>query len=79
MCSGSSHSTTRAVLMAWVVAMTYRRRVSLGFDEARTGGLEMSAFRSSSAFCISSVQQMESYFFNNLYRGSPHSPNRDMK
>jgi hypothetical protein len=39
----SSRSTTRAALMTWVVVVMYRRIVSLGFGEARTGGLEMSA------------------------------------
>jgi hypothetical protein len=32
--------------------MTYRRRVSPGSSEARTRGLEMSAFMSSSAFFV---------------------------
>jgi hypothetical protein len=38
-----------------VVAATYRMRVTLGSDEARTGGMLMSALSSSSAYCISSV------------------------
>jgi hypothetical protein len=37
----------------------------------------MSVLSSSSAFCISFIQQKESDFFSNLYRGSPHSPSRN--
>jgi hypothetical protein len=59
--------------------MTYRRRVSPGSGEARTGGLEMSILRSSSALCVSSIQRNESDFFYNLYRGSQRSPSQDMK
>jgi hypothetical protein len=51
----------------------------MGSSEARTGGLEMSTLRSSSAFYVSSIQWKESDFFSNLYRGSPRSPSRDMK
>jgi hypothetical protein len=50
-----------------------------GSSEARTGGLVMSALNSLSALCISSIQQKELEFFSSLYRGSPHSPSRDMK
>jgi hypothetical protein len=39
----------------------------------------MSILSLSSAFYISSVQQKELDFFNNLYRGSPSSPSRDTK
>jgi hypothetical protein len=60
--------------MTWVVATTYRRRVSLGSGEARTGGLEMSILKSSSALYVSSVQRKESDFFNNLYMGARVSP-----
>jgi hypothetical protein len=52
--------------MTWVVAATYKRRVSPGSGEARIGGLEMSVLKSSSAFYISSIQRKESDFFNNL-------------
>jgi hypothetical protein len=55
-------------------AMTNRRRISPGSDEARTEGLEMSVWRSSSARCVLSIQWKELNFFNNLYRGSPRSP-----
>jgi hypothetical protein len=72
-------STTRAVLTTWVVDVTYRTRVSSGSSEARIGGLEMSALRSSSAFCISFIERKESDIFNSLYRGSQCSPSRDMK
>jgi hypothetical protein len=60
--------------MTLVVAVMYRRRVSPGSREAGTGGLEMRALSSSRAFCVLSVQQKESDFFNNLQRGSPRSP-----
>jgi hypothetical protein len=59
--------------------MMYRRRDSLGSGEARTDVLEMSALSSSNAFYILFVQWKESNFFNNLYRGSPHSPSGDLK
>jgi hypothetical protein len=65
--------------MTWVVATTYRRRVSPGSSEVRTRGLEMSALRSSSAFYVLFVQWKESDFFNNLYWGSPRSPTWDTK
>jgi hypothetical protein len=65
--------------MTWVVATTYRRRVLPGSGEARTGGLEMSALSSLSTFYVSSVQWKESDLFNNLYKGSPHSPSGDTK
>jgi hypothetical protein len=65
--------------MTWVVVTTYRRRVSPGSNEARTGGMEMSVLRSSSALCVSFVQRKEADFFNNLYRGNPRSPSWDMK
>jgi hypothetical protein len=55
--------------MTWVVATTYRRRVSPGSSKAKTGGLEMSILRSSSALYVSFIQWEESDFFNNLYRG----------
>jgi hypothetical protein len=67
------------VLFTWVVAVTYRRRVSLGSNEARIGGLKMSDLRPSSTFYVSSVQRKESDFFNNLYKGSLPSPKRDTK
>jgi hypothetical protein len=40
----------------------------------RTDGFEMSVLRSSSNYCVSSRQQKELNFFNNLYSGSPCSP-----
>jgi hypothetical protein len=55
MCQGSFGSTTRAVVMTWLVITTYRRRDSPDSDEARTRGLEMSALMSLSAFCVSSI------------------------
>jgi hypothetical protein len=39
-----------------VVVVTYRRRVSLGYGEAKTGGMEMRVLRLSSALYISSIQ-----------------------
>jgi hypothetical protein len=65
--------------MTWLVAATYLKKVPLGFGEARTHGLAMSSFSSSSTFYISSIQQKEPDFFHSLYKGSPCSPNRDMK
>jgi hypothetical protein len=65
--------------MTCVVAAIYRRRVSPGFGEAMNGGLEMSVLRPSSTLCALSIQQKESKVFNNLYRGSPHSPSQDTK
>jgi hypothetical protein len=73
MCPGSSHSTTRAALMTRLVVVTYRRRVSPGSNEVRTGGLEMSALRLLSTFYVLSDQRKESDVFNNLYRGA-HVP-----
>jgi hypothetical protein len=52
---------------------TYKRRVSPGSGEARTGGLEMSVFY------VSFVHRKESDNFNSLYRGSPRSPSWDTK
>jgi hypothetical protein len=69
----------RAALTTWVVVATYRRRVSLGSDEVKTGGLVMSALSLSSVFYVSSIQWKESDFFNSLYKGSLRSPNQDMK
>jgi hypothetical protein len=43
-------------------------------EEARTEGLEMIALRSSSTFCVSSIQRKELDIFNNMYRGSQCSP-----
>jgi hypothetical protein len=65
--------------MTWVVAVTYRRRVAPGSGEARTRGLEMSVLRLSSAFYVSFIQRKVSNFLNNLYMGSPRSPNWDTK
>jgi hypothetical protein len=79
MCSGPSRSITRAALMTWVLAMIYRRRVSPGSGESRTGDLQMSALRSSSALYVSSIQQKVLDFFNNLYRESLRFPSQDMK
>jgi hypothetical protein len=50
-----------------------------GSGGTKIGSLEKTTLRSLSGFCVSSVQQKESNIFNNLYRGSPHSPNRDTK
>jgi hypothetical protein len=71
---GPSRSTTRTALMTWVVAMTYRRRVSLGSSKTRTRCLEKSIVRSSSTHYVSSIQQKELDFFNNLYRGARVAP-----
>jgi hypothetical protein len=73
MCPGFSRSATRAALATWVVAATCRRRVSPSSGEARTDGLVMSALRSLSVFCASSVQRKELDFFSILYRGA-HVP-----
>jgi hypothetical protein len=63
--------------MTWVVAARNRRSVSPSSKEARTGGLEMRALRSSSPFCASSIRRKELDFFSNLYKGSPRSPRWD--
>jgi hypothetical protein len=46
--------------------------------EVRTGGLVMSTLSSSSAFCVSSIQQKELDFFSSLYRGGPCFPSQDL-
>jgi hypothetical protein len=53
--------------------MTYRRRVSSGFSEARIRGLEMSALPSSSALYVSFVQRKVSDFLTTCIEG-PHIP-----
>jgi hypothetical protein len=69
----------RAVVMALVVVMTYRRRFLPGSDEAKTEGLKMSPLRLSSALCVSFHPVEGIRLFNNLCRRNKCSPSWDMK
>jgi hypothetical protein len=53
---GSSHSTMyQGSAVDLGVVVTYRRRVSPGFNEDNIEGVEMSILRSPSTLCVSSV------------------------